>query len=152
MILILLTLIISATSQANCPDKIEEGRINCIANNIQSVVDKSVSINNNNIIELAIVVFIQDTLHRIKFDVESNLSKESVKDLQSMINMTDKICVCHMQANAYKHHLQKYLFCGRKHPKLSVKDTVSLLINLQIMSEIFQEVKYHYINLIHMLV
>ena len=57
-----------------------------------------------------------------------------------MISMTDKICVCHMQANAYKYHLQKYLFSSKNHSKLSVKNTVSLLINLQIMSETFQEV------------
>ena len=131
MILILLTLIVGATSQANyCLNKTEEKRIRCITNNIHNIIgDKSV----------------QDTLHGIKFDVESSLSKESEKNLLSMINMTDQICVCHMQANAYKHHLQKYLFSGRKHPKLSVNDTVpklsvSLLINLQIISEIFQEV------------
>jgi len=128
MILILLTLIIGATSQANyCLNETEEDRIKCLTNNIHSIIsNKSV----------------QDTLHGIKFDVESSLSNESEKNLQSMINMTDQICVCHMQANAYKHHLQKYLFSGREVP---INDTVpklsvSLLINLQIISEIFQEV------------
>ena len=80
-------------------------------------------------------------MHKIKFDIESNISKESERNLRSMINMTDKICVCHMQANAYKHQLQKYLFSSKKHlDELPVNTTVSLLINLQIMSETFQEV------------
>ena len=72
--------------------------------------------------------------------MESNISKKLEENLRSMITMTDKICVCHMQVNAYKYHLQKYLFSSGRDSKLSVKKTISLLINLQIMSETFQEV------------
>ena len=72
--------------------------------------------------------------------MESNISIKSKENLRSMITMTNKICVCHMQVNAYKYHLQKYLFNSRRDSKLSVKKIISLLINLQIMSETFREV------------
>ena len=85
------------------------------------------------------IIFIQDELYAIKFDVESTISNSSVTSLRQMLNTTNKICTYHMQANAYKHHLIKHLFSNNA--KLSVKIGLPLLVNLQIMSKTLQELQ-----------
>ena len=82
MILILLSLIVGATSQANCSNETAEGRIGCIASNIQSIVNISVRINDN-IIVFAIIVSYR--MHCMKSSL--TLSQVFLKNLNEIFDL-----------------------------------------------------------------